>query len=136
MQRRFTPTPNVLQDHKVRYAAPIAETDDIFYRITSSPFTFNGNLCIVRNKLKSNKLEVFDSLQGFVVVDNVGDYSGDIANIVGLQIDSIPGSDTFIKLSATPANQSAISPLRQDVVELDSELSLTTIVDVASGVIN
>ncbi len=136
MQRRFTPTLNVLQDHKVRYAAPIAETDDIFYRITSSPFTFNGNLCIVRNKLKSNKLEVFDSLQGFVVVDNVGDYSGDIANIVGLQIDSIPGSDTFIKLSATPANQSAISPLRQDVVELDSELSLTTIVDVASGVIN
>ena len=136
MQRRFTPTLNVLQDHKVRYAAPIAETDDIFYRITSSPFTFNGNLCIVRNKLKSNKLEVFDSLQGVVVVDNVGDYSGDIANIVGLQIDSIPGSDTFIKLSATPANQSAISPLRQDVVELDSELSLTTIVDVASGVIN
>ena len=136
MQRRFTPTLNVIQDHKIRYAAPIAETDDVFYRITSSPFTFNGNLCIVRNKLKSNKLEVFDSLQGIVVVDNVGDYSGDIANIVGLQIDSIPGSDTFIKLSATPANQSAISPLRQDVVELDSELSLTTIVDVASGVIN
>jgi len=136
MQRRFTPTLNTLQDHKIRYAAPIAETDDVFYRITSSPFTFNGNLCIVRNKLKSNKLEVFDSLQGFVVVDNVGDYSGDIANIVGLQVDSIPGSDTFIKLSATPANQSAISPLRQDVVELDSELSKTTIVDVASGVLN
>ena len=69
-------------------------------------------------------------------MDNVGDYSGDIANIVGLQVDSIPGSDTFIKLSATPANQSAISPLRQDVVELDSELSKTTIVDVASGVLN
>ena len=136
MQRRFTPTLNTLQDHKIRYAAPIAETDDVFYRVTSSPFTFNGNLCIVRNKLKSNKLEVFDSLQGFVVVDNVGDYSGDIANIVGLQVDSIPGSDTFIKLSATPANQSAISPLRQDVVELDSELSKTTIVDVASGVLN
>ena len=136
MQRRFTPTLNTLQDHKIRYTAPIAETDDVFYRVTSSPFTFNGNLCIVRNKLKSNKLEVFDSLQGFVVVDNVGDYSGDIANIVGLQVDSIPGSDTFIKLSATPANQSAISPLRQDVVELDSELSKTTIVDVASGVLN
>ena len=74
MQRRFTPTLNTLQDHKIRYAAPIAETDDVFYRVTSSPFTFNGNLCIVRNKLKSNKLEVFDSLQGFVVVDNVGDY--------------------------------------------------------------
>ena len=88
------------------------------------------------NKLESNKLEVFDSLQGFVVVDNVGDYSGDIANIIGLQIDSIPGSDTFIKLSATPANQSAISPLRQDVVVLDPELSKTTIVDVPSGVLN
>ena len=136
MQRRFTPTLNLSQDHKVRFAASIAETDDIFYRITSSPFTFNGNLCILRNKLESNKLEVFDSLQGFVVVDNVGDYSGDIANIIGLQIDSIPGSDTFIKLSATPANQSAISPLRQDVVVLDPELSKTTIVDVPSGVLN
>ena len=54
--------------------------------------------------------------------------------IVGLQIDRIVGSDTFIKLSATPANQSAISPLRNDVIELDGDKSFTSIVDVEQGV--
>ena len=136
MQRRFTPTLTAIQNHKIRYAAPIADNDDLLYRITSSPFSFRGNPCIIRNRLKTNKLEIFDTVQKIVIVDNSGDYSDDVVNIVGLQVDAFIGSDNFIKLSVTPANQSAISPLRQDIIEYDSAKSFTSIVDVVSGVTN
>ena len=136
MQRRFTPTLTAIQNHKIRYAAPIADNDDLIHTITSSAFSFRGNPCIIRNRLKTNKLEIFDTVQKVVIVDNSGDYSNDIVNIVGLQVDAFIGSDNFIKLSVTPANQSAISPLRQDIIEYDSAKSFTSIVDVVSGVTN
>tara|TARA_Y100000389_G_scaffold5233_1_gene4939 strand:+ start:2425 stop:4251 length:1827 start_codon:yes stop_codon:yes gene_type:complete len=136
MQRRFTPTLTAIQNHKIRYAAPIADNDDLLYTITSSAFSFRGNPCIIRNRLKTNKLEIFDTVQKVVIVDNSGDYSNDIVNIVGLQVDAFIGSDNFIKLSVTPANQSAISPLRQDIIEYDSSKSFTSIVDVTPGVTN
>jgi len=135
LQRRFTPTLTAIQDHKLRYAAPLATPDDVNYVVTSNPFSIGGNSCVLRNKLNTNKLEVFDSVANSVVVDNVGDYSGDTVNIVGLQIDSLLTSDNFIKVSVTPSNQSAISPLRQDIIVLDGSKSFTSIVDVLDGVI-
>ena len=135
LQRRFTPTLTAIQDHKLRYAAPLATPDDVNYVVTSNPFSIGGNSCVLRNKLNTNKLEVFDSVANSVVVDNAGDYSGDTVNIVGLQIDSLLTSDNFIKVSVTPSNQSAISPLRQDIIALDGSKSFTSIVDVADGVI-
>ena len=135
LQRRFTPTLTAIQDHKLRYAAPLATPDDVNYVVTSNPFSIGGNSCVLRNKLNTNKLEVFDSVTNSVVVDNVGDYSGDTVNIVGLQIDSLLTSDNFIKVSVTPSNQSAISPLRQDIIVLDGSKSFTSIVDVLDGVI-
>ena len=136
MQRRFTPTLTAIQTHKLRYAAAIADPDDVFYRITSETFNFGGNACLIRNRLNSNILELFDTSSNTVIIDNLGSYAGDTVTIVGLQVDSISGSNTFVKLSATPANQSAISPLRQDVIRLDGDKSFTKIVDVAEGVLN
>ena len=136
MQRRFTPTLTAIQTHKLRYAAAIADPDDVFYRITSETFNFGGNACLIRNRLNSNILELFDTSSNTVIIDNLGSYAGDTVTIVGLQVDSISGSNTFVKLSATPANQSAISPLRQDVIRLDVDKTFTKIVDVAEGVLN
>jgi len=136
MQRRFTPTLTTVENHTLRYAADIVSTDDVNHVITSSQFRFGGNPCVLRNKLNTNKLEVFDNVSSTVVVDNVGDYSGDTINIVGLQVDDVVGANSFIKLSAVPANQSAISPLRNDVIQLDGDKSFTSIVDVAEGILN
>ena len=58
MQRRIEPTLSKIMDHKIRYPAAIAAADDEFHRITSTQFQFRGATCIIRNKLKSNKLEV------------------------------------------------------------------------------
>ena len=54
MQRRFTPTLTAIQNHTLRYPQSIARADDENFRVTSTPFTFNGKTCIVRNRLSSN----------------------------------------------------------------------------------
>ena len=136
MQRRFSPSTGVVESHTVRYAAQIAAPDDDQFIITSTPFKFRNKTCIVRNKLSSNKLEVFNQEDEGVIVDNVGDFSSDTVRIVGLQVDALVGGNTFIKLKATPANESALTPLRQDIVEFDATESSVNIVDVEEGVTN
>jgi hypothetical protein len=136
MQRRFSPSTGVVESHTIRYAAAIAAPDDDEFVITSASFKFRNKTCIIRNKLSSNKLEVFDQEDETVIVDNVGDFSSDTVRIVGLQIDSLVGGNTFVKLKATPANQSALTPFRQDIIEFDAAESSVNIVDVEEGVIN
>ena len=136
VQRRFTPTLTSIQDHTLRYAVNIAETDDVNYVITSSAFTYKNKTCILRNKLKTNKLEVFNQDDREVIVDNVGSYSNDTVSIVGLQIDNFVGAEGYIKVSAKPANESAVTPFRNDVLEHDKSRSFSRIVDVDAGVTN
>jgi hypothetical protein len=79
---------------------------------------------------------VFNTDGNEVIVDNVGSYSGDTVFLVGIQIDNYVGADGFIKLSARPANQSAISPLREDVLELDQSNTFSRVIEVDTGVTN
>jgi len=136
VQRRFEPTLTAVQDHTLRYAVELKSPDDITYILTSSQFQFKNKTCILRNKLNTNKLEVYNSEDNQILVDNVGSYSKDTVSIVGLQIDNFIGADTFIKLSAIPANESAITPFRQDIVQLDPANTFSRIVDVEPGVSN
>lgn len=136
MQRRIVPTLSKIMDHKIRFPAAIAAADDEFHRITSTQFQFKGATCILRNKLKSNKLEVYDQGNDIVIVDNVGDYSNDTVSIVGLQVDAIIGGGTELKISTRPANESAISPTRQDVLEYDASLSFSKVVEIDTGITN
>ena len=134
MQRRFSPTLTKIQDHTLRYAANISETDDVNYIITSNAFQYKNKTCIIRNKLKTNKLEVFNQNDRIVIVDNVGSFTKDTISIVGLQIDNFVGSESFIKVSAVAANESAITPFREDIIEHDKGQSFSRIVDVDTGV--
>ncbi len=134
MQRRFSPTLTKIQDHTLRYAADISETDDVNYIITSNAFQYKNKTCIIRNKLNTNKLEVFNQNDRIVIVDNVGSFTKDTISIVGLQIDNFVGSESFIKISAVAANESAITPFREDIIEHDNGQSFSRIVDVDTGV--
>ena len=136
MQRRFIPTLTAVQAHTLRYAAALASPDDSEYIIQSTGFKFRNKNCILRNRLGSNKLEVFNLDDTEIIIDNVGDYTGDTVRIVGLQVDEVAGSSLFVKLSATPANQSVLTPFRQDIVEHDESRSFVRIVDVEPGVTN
>ena len=136
MQRRFTPTAGRIEDHTLRYPVQIAPPDDEFHRITSTSFTLQGKVCILRNKLGSNKLEVFDQEANEVIVDNVGDYALDTVRIVGLNIDGVIGGGDILKVSVKPANESAISPVRNDLLEYDKSASFTKVVDIDTGITN
>ncbi len=128
LQRRFTPTTNTLQDHTLRYPVGIAEADDKDIIVKSTPFNFNGTTCNIQNKLGSNKLQIVALGSKIVQSDNIGSYNSatGIVSIVGLNVNSVIGGNQFIKVSIVPANQSAVSPLRNDILEYDSGPSFAT----------
>ena len=114
----------------------IAAADDVNRIVTSSAFNFNNQSCSIRNRLGSTILELFSNLTQEVIVDNVGSFSGDTVSITGLQVDSIVTGDTFVKVSVVPANQSFVTPLRENVIEFDAIQSSVSPVEVDSSVIN
>ena len=129
IQQRFLPTLSVLSDYTINFPVVLSEPDDEVYRITSSRFTFNGQTCVLRNQLSSNKLQIVTT-GGTVVRDNAGSYNttDGTVNIRGVTFDAYEGAS--IKISALPGNQSTIKPLRNYILSIDNALSI------AQGVID
>ena len=104
----------------------LATPDDKNHIITSTAVTFNGvQGCLIRNKLGSNTLQVLNADQT-IAQDNIGSYftSTGKVSITGLNISAFIGSE--IKISAVPANQSTIKPLRNHIIRFDEVLSKAT----------
>lgn len=121
MQQRLTPFINIETDYSFVYPVSIAAPDDETFRITSSSFTFRDQTCQIRNELGSAKLQVINISSGRAVVDNVGTYNPTAGRVdlVGLEVDGLLGGQGYITLSVVPANQSAISPQREYILEQD-----------------
>lgn len=134
MQQRITPTLDRSNEFNLRFPVAIAAPDDEFYRVTSSAFVIAGKSCIIRNKLKQNKLEAVTLEGDEVVVDNVGSYDAATGtlNISGFRPSGIIGNSTFIKISVVPANPSAIAPQREDILQYDPDPSFSSGVVVTS----
>ena len=127
MQQSITPILGRIQNHTLKFPVMIEEFDDEEYIITSTNFVLQNINCSIRNKLNSNVLQVIDLNDNRVLVDNVGSFDvNGVVSFVGLQIDSITGGQTTVKISALPANQSAITPQRNDVLSYDESRSQTT----------
>tara|TARA_R110000868_G_scaffold380_5_gene2898 strand:- start:2593 stop:4416 length:1824 start_codon:yes stop_codon:yes gene_type:complete len=134
MQQRVIPRLDAQNDFTLRYPASIAAPDDKIYIVSSTAFIIAGLTCKIRNQLNSNKLQVV-TLDGItVVVDNIGSYeSGSgILSMVGFTPSSIVGGVNYIKISVSPANQSAIAPIRQDILVFDEDPSFASAVIVTS----
>jgi hypothetical protein len=128
VQRRFTPT--LLQSNPYSLVYPVALSAPLTneHVITSNAFSFNNTTCVIRNKLNSNILQVADQATGLILVTNLGSYTaatGQI-NIVGFAPDEIVGGSNEIKISALPANQSTIRPLRNFILSLDTTNSFSS----------
>ena len=110
---------------QIRFPAAIATPDDVNYTITSNEFTLNGVTCILRNQLSSNIIQAVNVAGGVVVVDNIGNYNAatGIATIRYFNPTNIAGGLTQIKLSAVPANQSAVVPERNEFISYDPDRS-------------
>jgi hypothetical protein len=109
----------------------IASPDDIFHRVESQTFEFNGIIGLIKNKLSSTTLQIFD-LDGNILLDNVGEYNAQTGavEIVGFNPSAITGGGNFLKIRVVPENESFISPLRNYIIKLDTtKSSATAIID-------
>ena len=126
VQRRITPTIGQSLAYTINFPSTLASPDDVSYIILSSRFTFNSKTCFIRNVLNTTKLEMVN-INGDTEVDNIGNYSttDGVVELAGFAPTAIEGS-TELKISATPANQSTVRPLRNYVLTLDTDLSYAT----------
>ena len=135
MQQRITPVLNISNSFTLTYPALIAVPAakavpvDSDYIVKSNTFLVDGAACRIVNEqyanVATNKLQVVASGTGTVIVDNIGSYSTatGVINIVAFTPGALLGGATFIKLSAIPANQSAISPERNNIIDYDEDAS-------------
>lgn len=121
LQVRFVPTLNTISNYTIDFPVLIASPDDETRIVTSSRFTFDGKTCILRNRLSSNVIEVFDTVNNTVISDNVGSYSTTDGTITltgfGALLSAFIGD--AIQISVIPKNQQTIKPLRNYILKLD-----------------
>lgn len=118
----------------VAYPVSIAVPDDDTLTVTSSAFVYNGVNCRIQNKLSSNILQIVALGDQRILVDNIGSYNptAGTATITYFIPSSILGGVNYIKLSAVPANQSAIAPIRNNILEYDAGSSFARGVQVTA----
>lgn len=119
---------------QLQYPVAIAAPDDDEYIITSNEFTFQAQTCVLRNKLSSNVIQVVSVAGNSVIIDNIGNFNP-VTGVVTVNYfnpTSISAGLTFIKLAAVPANQSALAPTRNEILNFDTDRSTTTAVTVSA----
>ena len=123
IQQRWMPTLNSQTSTTINFPVSLADPDSTDRIVTSSAFTDeNGNIVTIRNVEDSTKLETINSL-GVVIKDNIGSYSPTtgVITLTGVEVSAYTGS--AIKISGTPANQSTIKPLRNYILNIDTDIS-------------
>lgn len=128
IQQRLVPDSEELgaiTNYKIYFPVVLANPDDVNYTITSSIFTYNNEDCVIRNKLESNILQILKP-NGTVVSGNIGTYDAatGTVSLTGINITAYQGD--YIRVSAVPANQSTIKPLRNYILSLDPSRTITS----------
>lgn len=123
LQQRITPITGTSLSYTINFPATLAQPDDVNRIVTTGRFEFSGRTCFIRNKLLSKKLEMVN-IDGDVVVDNIGEYEPGEGKVLlqGFNPVSIEGGST-LKVSAVPSNQSTVRPLRNYILNLDTDIS-------------
>ena len=110
----------------LQFPASIAEADDKNYVIGSSSFTYRNTLCELRNRLKSTTIDIISTFNNRVLKSGIGTFDPG-AGIIRLNYftpTAITGNVNYIKVSAQPANQSSITPVRNNILAYDPDRSI------------
>ena len=131
MQVRFTPAANEMGrlldfTNDIIFPARLATPSTTEYIITSTTFEYNTLTVSIRNRLGSNTLQLVDE-QGVVRLDNAGSYDAaeGTVNLTGVTIGEIGDTPPTIKVSAIPADQNTIKPLRNYIITIDPDVSFS-----------
>lgn len=127
VQQRFEPTLNQSLSYEINFPITIAAPDDVQTIITSSTFRLDNKVCLIKNQLNKNKLIITDTL-GNVVRDNVGEFNPAAGKIElnGFAPTAITSGTSFLKISAKPADESVVRPLRNYIIKLDEDASFAS----------
>ena len=108
----------------VNFPVYLAQPDKDDYTVTSSIFKSNGQYFVIKNKLGSTQLQMVD-LNDVVKISNIGSYDPGLGQVKinSLLVDKDGFVGNNIKISATPSNQSTVTPLRNYIITLDEEVS-------------
>ena len=125
VQKRFTPTVGVSKDYQINFPVEIGPATGMGgheRQITSSRFTFNSKTCTIRSKFNSTTLEIINT-SGTVEVDNIGSFDSKAGRVTltGFNPTAVEGNE--LKISARPANESTIRPLRASIIDIDTVAS-------------
>mgnify|MGYP001175704875 FL=1 len=109
----------------LRYPVAISEPSNIDYVVTSNQFIYEGKTAFLRNKLSDTAIQIVAVAGEEIILDSVGSYdpTAGTASINYFNPTSIIGGDE-IKLAVVPANPSAISPTRNEILSHDPSRSL------------
>ena len=129
VQMREEVITNDLNTFELEFPCKIMDPDDEFDRVTTDAFEFNGLVCTVKNRLRSNQLAIMD-LDGNIILDNVGSYNPDtgLVSFIGFEPVRLLSGDTFIRIQVSPQDDSSIQPLRNMILKLETDRSSTTAV--------
>ena len=135
MQQVIVPTINQFNEFILTMPALIAlpaakaEPSEADYIVKSTTFLVDGQPCRILNEHYANvattKLQVVQSGTGTIIVDNIGSFSTTTSrvNIIAFRPTGLLGGTSNVKISAVPANQSAISPTLNYILKFDAGLS-------------
>ena len=151
MNKRIQPILTLAENHTLQYPVALKEVDSITDPvIKTSIFKYNNKTVYIRNKLTdrvkvsppgrvpvvfdarpSTNLEMVD-LDGNVVISNIGSYdpTAGTVTILGLTVQSVLSANNYIKVFATPANESAIESGYSNILKYDSEESIVKAVTI------
>ena len=123
MQNRFVPTSGKV-NYTIEYPTTIAAPDDKDYIIESENFNVGDKVAFLRNKLNSRTIELIDVSTGVPLQDSIGDYDENLgtinfSNFTGTLITG----NSFIRITAVPANESTITAVRSNLIEYDKTAS-------------
>jgi hypothetical protein len=121
MQKRFVPDGSPSQT--IFFAAAISVPDDDDFIVESDPFNFQSKPCVLKNRLDTNIIEIIEIASGNPLIDNAGTYDAVNGTITLLNFTGTILNGAYIRVVATPANPSVISPLRNNIVRYDNQAS-------------
>lgn len=123
VQQRLVPTLNNLQDFTTDFPVVIADPSAIEHTISTSSFTALNQRCFIRNRLGSTSLELVGTVSGDILRDNIGSYNPQKGTVTFNGIEFTAFEGTAIKISSIPANQATVRPLRNYILNIDTERS-------------
>lgn len=122
MQNRFIPTSGITT-YTITYPASISAPLDSQTVVRSSVFYYSGKVCYFQNKTNSTILEIVDTASGKVILDNIGYYDATDGTITLSNFTGTIITGSYIKITAIPANQAVINPLRNNILLYDASAS-------------